>query len=166
MSTWIWSGNETSRVEFRVHGLRAAPLSLRQASILDRDGMVLLINLFFLQHQRAMAGLQYVQRLFSLNTLDTRFTTSSRANPREQLLNDSARVVPDGGAHNLRSHRDASTNADTNLPASRWTTPEFMIYAVIFLIAIPLMIKSVYEVSNRKCSFLLSIKSTKIRTSY
>ena len=112
-----------------------------------------------------MAGFQYVQRLFSLETLDTRFTTSSKVQPSEQLLNDSARAIPKSGSYNLRSRRDASTNADTSLPASRWTSPEFVFYAVVFLIAIPLMIKSVYEVSDRKCSVWPSIGSTTTQTS-
>lgn len=97
-----------------------------------------------------MAGFQYVQRLFSLGTLDTRFTTSSKVQPSEQFLKNSASRTPDSGIYNLRTRRDASNNADISLPASKWTTPEFMVYAVIFVIAIPLMIKSVYQVSNRK----------------
>lgn len=111
-----------------------------------------------------MAGFQYVQRLFSLGTLDTRFTTSSKVQLKEQLLNDSVRGVPSSGSYNLRSRRDASTDADTTLPASRWTTPEFMIYAVVFLIVVPLMIKSVFDVSKRKCSRLPSFGSTTVRT--
>ena len=98
-----------------------------------------------------MAGLQYVQRLFSLDTLDTRFTTSSKVFPsNDQLLRDTTGAVPSDGGYDLRSRRAGRANEEPNAPAPKWRTPEFMVYAVVFLVAVPLMFKTVYDVSNRK----------------
>jgi len=108
-----------------------------------------------------MAGLQYVQRLFSLDTLDTRFTASSKASSSDQLLSDPARAAPNEVGYNTRSREDG----DSGLSASRWSTPEFTVYGVVILIAIPLMFKSAYDVSNRTYALIL-IESMGSRTTY
>ena len=106
---------------------------------------------FLYSCQHAMAGLQYVQRLFSLDTLDTRFTTLSKVfQSNDQLLRDTTRAVPRDGGHDLRSRRAGHPYEEPNVPASKWRTPEFMVYAGVFLVAVPLMFKTVYDVSNRK----------------
>ena len=103
-----------------------------------------------------MASLRYVQKLFSLETLDTRFTISSKApTSNEQLLSEPSRTVPNDTGYNLRSRRNGSTNKDAELSASKWRSPEFIAYAAVFLVAVPLMFKSVYDVSNRTYAFLI-----------
>lgn len=97
-----------------------------------------------------MASLQHIQRLFSLDTLDPRFTASSKALPaNEQLLSDNPRAGASNDGHSFRAERDTSTVATAGIQPSRWKTPEFMVYAAVCLIAIPLMIKSAYDVSKR-----------------
>ena len=90
-----------------------------------------------LSHRRRSA-MSLLKSLFSLDTLDKRFTTPSRApfvtkgdpdpvkaTPRSEL--------PDGASSSL------------------WRTPEFFLYYVVFLIAIPQMFKAVYDISQRRC---------------
>lgn len=85
---------------------------------------------------------QYIRRLYSLETLDTRFT-SSRSK--------------DSGA---AQHPTISVNGTRN-SVSLWATTEFYVYYVIFLVAIPLMFKAANEVSNREfvdyCSLLRNL---------
>ena len=121
-----------------------------------------------------MSLLQYMRRLYSLDTLDTRFTASKSS------LKD-----PGAGRHTTRSPgvagdvaaREATRSSETS--SSLWETTEFYIYYIIFIVVVPLMFKVAIEVSNRKsqhrCTrwtilfidlkFSLSPKLLKIRTS-
>lgn len=85
-----------------------------------------------------MTILNYVGRLYSLDTLDTRFTTSSKSS--------SSNVTPATG------HGSANKIDQGVLAASqpRWTTLEFYIYYLIILVAIPSMFKAAYDVSTGK----------------
>ena len=101
---------------------------------------------------------QYLQRLFSLDTLDPRFTTSSKAPPsNEYLLRDTSRSVRDDGGYDLHSCQDKRPIQVSNATKSRWRTPEFTVYAIVFLAAVPLMFKTAYDVSNRK--YIIPLKS-------
>lgn len=102
-----------------------------------------------------MSALHHVKRLFSLDTLDTRFTTSSRSpappSGREPQFGLSSQSSLNNKSHELQQQRRHGSDAiSTSSSRSRWKTPEFMFYYAVFLLAIPLMFKSVYEVSNRK----------------
>lgn len=85
-----------------------------------------------------MKILNYVGRLYSLDTLDTRFTTSSKSPP--------SNFTPTNG------HGSANKIDKGALGASqpRWTTLEFYIYYLIILVAIPSMFKAAYDVSTGK----------------
>ena len=93
----------------------------------------------------------YVKSLFSLDTLDTRFTSArgSRQPTYEPLPLDPAKAPLNNGlsAFKVTSQPEVSSRA-------RWRSPEFAFYASVFLVAIPLMFKSAYEVSNRKITHL------------
>ena len=85
--------------------------------------------------------MSFLQQLYSLDTLDTRFTTSSSTPPK-----------PDGNASEARSpekNNDASGLPPGASP-SRWNTPEFYLYALVHLLAVPSMFKAVIDVSQRK----------------
>ncbi|KAI4203344.1 MAG: hypothetical protein LQ350_001865 [Teloschistes chrysophthalmus] len=92
----------------------------------------------------------YAKRLFSLDTLDTRFTRSSSA---PFNANGSAPLDPAKPPTGLES-RDAvskgrrgdSTRRQDAQP-SNWATPEFLFYYLVLAVAIPWMFKSVYDVS-------------------
>ncbi|KAF7593511.1 glycerol transporter [Aspergillus hancockii] len=77
-------------------------------------------------------------RLYSLDTLDTRFIVSSNT-PLKAVAADS-RSAP---AKDVRANAVAS-----NATPSKWRTPEFWVYYVIFLIAVPLMFITVIGVSQ------------------
>ncbi|GMG44771.1 unnamed protein product [Aspergillus oryzae var. brunneus] len=82
--------------------------------------------------------LSWFRRLYSLDTLDTRFIVSSNT-PLKAVATDT-RSAP---------AKDARANAiASNAAPSKWRTPEFWVYYVIFLIAVPLMFKTVIEVSQ------------------
>ncbi|KAB8262655.1 MBOAT, membrane-bound O-acyltransferase family-domain-containing protein [Aspergillus pseudonomiae] len=82
--------------------------------------------------------LSWFRRLYSLDTLDTRFIVSSNT-PLKAVAADT-RSAP---------AKDARANAiASNAAPSKWRTPEFWVYYVIFLIAVPLMFKTVIEVSQ------------------
>jgi hypothetical protein len=82
--------------------------------------------------------LSWFRRLYSLDTLDTRFIVSSNT-PLKVIATDT-RSAP---------AKDAHANAvASNASPSKWRTPEFWVYYVIFLIAVPLMFITVIEVSQ------------------
>ncbi|KAL8719804.1 MAG: hypothetical protein Q9225_003239 [Loekoesia sp. 1 TL-2023] len=100
-----------------------------------------------------MSFLIYLQKLFSLDTLDTRFTTSSwlpaaASGPVQPSRIDPAKPVPgldiqDGTSNNRRPEGKGRENPRP----SKWATPEFFLYYIVFIVAVPLMFKSVYDVS-------------------
>lgn len=92
--------------------------------------------------------LQYLRRLYSLDTLDTRFTASKSSSVKD----------PGAGRHAARSPgvapagdiaAEAATKA-SGVSASLWKTTEFYVYYIIFIVVVPLMFKVAIEVSNRK----------------
>ena len=103
-----------------------------------------------------MSFLTYFQRLFSLDTLDTRFTSSSRlpaasGSSVKPTRIDPAKPVPGLDIQNgmSRSLPSESRNRADAQP-SKWMTPEFLFYFFVIIVALPLMFKSVYDVSVRK----------------
>ncbi|KAL8699209.1 MAG: hypothetical protein Q9201_006137 [Fulgogasparrea decipioides] len=100
-----------------------------------------------------MSLLHYVERLFSLDTLDTRFTRSSWANSGgsgsvQPTRIDPAKPIPgldtqDAASRSWRTENRGREGAQ----ASKWLTPEFILYYVVIIVALPLMFKSVYDVS-------------------
>ena len=92
--------------------------------------------------------LSWFRRIYSLNTLDTRFTTSA--------------TTPLKAAADTRpaSSKDARANAIASGAASpNWHTPEFFVYYVVFIVAVPLMFKTVVDVSKgRACCFGVEVQ--------
>lgn len=83
--------------------------------------------------------LPWFRRIYSLDTLDTRFTTSATTPLKATADTRSA------------SSKDARANAiANNAPKSRWNTPEFFVYYVVFIVLVPLMFKTVVDVSQGK----------------
>jgi hypothetical protein len=89
-----------------------------------------------------MAWFKYLRKIYSLDTLDTRFVTSAHSPPREaatELRIDPTKPSP---TESSRSHPASDVH-----PAL-WRTPEFLIYALTFIIVVPLMFKSPMDVSK------------------
>ena len=92
----------------------------------------------------------YVQSIYALDTIDTRFT-SSASTPHKSVTDE--RSDPAGsGSKKDGSARGASVRTDSNLiEPSKWNTPEFYFYYFIFITAIPYMFWIAYDVSRREC---------------
>lgn len=93
-----------------------------------------------------MALLRFLRRLYTLDTLDTRFTISSTTPPKQlatELRIDPAKPSP-------TEAKDAARPAPRAAPAqpSKWNTPEFYLYYLVFLFAVPFMFYTVYDVSK------------------
>lgn len=89
--------------------------------------------------------LRYFQQLYSLDTLDTRFVVPATAPPREALELaelDPARPLP------VRNGQVKSRESEETIQPPRWNTPEFYFYYLVFAVCIPLMFKSVIDVSK------------------
>ncbi|RAH42440.1 putative glycerol:H+ symporter (Gup1) [Aspergillus brunneoviolaceus CBS 621.78] len=82
--------------------------------------------------------LAWLRRLYSLDTLDTRFTASATT-PAKVAAAD-ARPASTKDPRSAAIARNASP--------SRWNTLEFYIYYIVFLIAVPLMFTTVIGVSQ------------------
>lgn len=86
----------------------------------------------------------FFNQLYSLDTLDTRFTTSSKT-PSKVANEDSVRKVTKDG--------NTSNELPPGASPSRWNTKEFYFYALVFIVVVPLMYKSVYDVSLSRVTF-------------
>lgn len=111
-----------------------------------------------------MGLLYWFRRLYSLETLDTRFTVSSTT---------PLKAVADSGSHNSLSEYNPGKNhyedgrgsragglggTSNNAGSStspKWNTLEFYIYYIIFILAVPMMFKTVIDVSRGKDQPLL-----------
>jgi hypothetical protein len=92
-----------------------------------------------------MITLHDLLRLFSLEVLDTRFFIPAKATPKEALEEVALDPAKPLSVQNGRS-KDGYP-ADGVQP-SRWNTPEFYLYYLVHLICVPLMFKSVLDVSK------------------
>ena len=95
-----------------------------------------------------MSVLNYAGRLFSLNTLDTRFTTSSR---RSAALDNKKTQIDPAKPNAESSDSRGRTKPIAEASPSRWGTMEFFVYYLVFIIVVPMMFYVGYEVSKRKC---------------
>ncbi|KAL4940815.1 hypothetical protein BDV06DRAFT_223688, partial [Aspergillus oleicola] len=85
-----------------------------------------------------LSFLSWFRRLYSLDTLDTRFTV-----PANTPVKVAAEDTRSGSA------KDARSNAVANgASPSKWGTLEFYVYYAVFAIAVPLMFKTVINVSQ------------------
>ena len=85
-----------------------------------------------------MTFLSFFRDLYSLDTLDTRFTTSAQT-PLKVAADDSAKTTHEG----LQVSR-----LPNGASPARWRTPEFYLYLLVFLFCVPNMYWAVVEVSQ------------------
>jgi hypothetical protein len=86
-----------------------------------------------------MGALSFIRDVYTLDTLDTRFNSSSSV-PYQTVIE--ARSDP-------TASRDAASKARTRAQPSKWATPEFYLYYVVFVVAVPYMFWIAYDVSRR-----------------
>ena len=87
-----------------------------------------------------MLILSTLRQAYTLDTLDTRFTTSS-ATPLKS--------VNDASVTKTKEEIDQKVSLPLGAAPSRWNTWEFYFYGLVFAICIPLMYLAVWEVSQR-----------------
>lgn len=85
-----------------------------------------------------MTIISLLRDLYSLDTLDTRFTTSAQT-PLKVAADDSAKTTTQDAASSSKLPAGASP--------PRWRTPEFYFYLVVFLVCVPQMYLAVAQVS-------------------
>ncbi|KAI9722666.1 MAG: hypothetical protein M1812_001597 [Candelaria pacifica] len=103
-----------------------------------------------------MIWIDYLRRLYSLDTLDTRFTASSKPPPKQVAVRAEAAVDParpsqptwSGIAGSPSERPRKETGDETLASASKWRTPEFFIYYLVIMLVIPMMFKVTYDVSK------------------
>jgi hypothetical protein len=91
------------------------------------------------------------KRLYSLDTLDTRFTTSSRRPPRDKRSRiDPAQPSSGRTVSGQDEKPESKTVVERNSEASpsKWRTPEFFVYYFAFVTVVPMMFKVTYDVSK------------------
>jgi len=98
-----------------------------------------------------MSIFSYIRSVYALDTIDTRFTSSS-STPYKTVVD--ARLDPAAST----SKRDdsipgAGVKTDRRgLPVaqpSKWNTPEFYFYYLVFIVTVPYMFWIAYNVSRR-----------------
>ncbi|KIV90574.1 hypothetical protein PV10_07862 [Exophiala mesophila] len=82
------------------------------------------------------AIVSFLRELYSLDTLDTRFTNSPSIPPRTAK-----------GSQSSSTERDRK-NVPADVSPSRWRTPEFYFYGLVFLFCVPQMYWAVVQVSQ------------------
>ena len=80
----------------------------------------------------------FLRSVYDLDTLDTRFTTSSTV-PYKTVVDS---------RNDLNGRRKSASKPDTRGSPSKWNTPEFYLYYVIFVVTVPYMFWTAYDVSR------------------
>lgn len=98
--------------------------------------------------QHVMSLLSFAATLYSPDTLDTRFTTSSKSPPSRI---DPPRPSPDEAPY--KKGRSGAGELANGASPPRWRSAEFIYHGLVFLILVPLMFKTAYDVSRRKYAY-------------
>lgn len=96
-----------------------------------------------------MTLLTVLQRIYSLDTLDTRLTVSS-STPIKAVASDSRQQSPT--REPLAGKDGRAQEIAASAQPSKWNTVEFYCYGLVFLTMVPLMFKTVMDVSKGACS--------------
>jgi hypothetical protein len=104
-----------------------------------------------------MSIFSYVRSIYALDTIDTRFTSSS-ATPYKAVVD--ARIDPatstskrDDSVPGVGIRTDYSGRPIAQ--PSKWGTPEFYFYYLVFITVVPYMFWVAYDVSRREYSTYL-----------
>lgn len=106
-----------------------------------------------------MSLFSYVRSIYTLDTIDTRFTNDSKTSYRSviEARLDPAKVesVRDGPPPGVPIRRDNSGRPIAQ--PSKWGTLEFYFYYVVFIVVVPYMFWIAYDVSRRKFDLLCGL---------
>lgn len=100
-----------------------------------------------------MGLFSYIKSIYALDTIDTRFTNPSNTPYRTVI--DARRDPATSGSKRDDSIPGAGQRTDYSgrpiAQASKWATPEFYLYYVVFIVVVPYMFWIAYDVSRREC---------------
>lgn len=99
-----------------------------------------------------MGVFSYLRKVYDLDTLDTRFTSASTV-PYKTVIEQRTDPV---------AQREAEERNRSKSQPSKWQTPEFYLYYVVFALAVPYMFWACYDVSRRECLSLLCFDGSQI----
>ncbi|PON28391.1 hypothetical protein TGAM01_v202884 [Trichoderma gamsii] len=85
-----------------------------------------------------MGALLYLRKVYDLDTLDTRFTSSS-STPYQTVIDARGDPV---------EQKEAEIKARSSAPPPKWRTPEFFLYYLVFIVVVPYMFWIAYDVSK------------------
>lgn len=91
-----------------------------------------------------MSSSYYLKRLYSLDTLDTRFTHSAKVPIQVTASKHGIDISKPAVADNGRAERRQDVHP------SRWNTLEYFFYYFVFLTIVPLMFYVPYSISKGK----------------
>jgi protein-cysteine N-palmitoyltransferase HHAT len=91
--------------------------------------------------RRRSGPLSFLRNLYDLDTLDTRFTTPSS--------------VPYRATNDKREDDAILNKADKRAEPPKWKTPEYYLYYLVLVIAVPYMFWIAYDVSRRRFPILV-----------
>jgi len=102
-----------------------------------------------------MTWLRSFNKIYSLDTLDTRFSIPSNTPPKGHAYTELQQIDPAAGEPSKRHDSNSSVTGPPEKPLpdaqpSLWNTPEFYVYYLVFITCVPLMFKAVYDVSQRR----------------
>lgn len=97
---------------------------------------------------RIMTWVRKLQSLYSVDVLDTRFTTTSNSPPKTHDYERRIDPVKYSSTEVSNGTRERGNNGDTSFEKPRWNTREFYFYYLIFIVAVPLMFKAAIDVSK------------------
>lgn len=86
-----------------------------------------------------MSPLSFLRSVYTLDTLDTRFTTSSATSYKT--------VIDSRGEEDIRDAQNEKIRS--RAAPSKWNTPEFYLYLAVVFTCVPLMLYIPYTVSRR-----------------
>ena len=103
-----------------------------------------------------MKILNYPRTLYSLDTLDARFTTSSRIPPSSTAsqIDPKKTTLTQGVSSSTNENRLGKNKKLSDVPPPNWDTLEYYLYYVVIGAALPLMFKAALDISKRM-SFLV-----------
>ena len=87
--------------------------------------------------------------IFSLDTLDYRLTANtlrSSSPPNQRSLSSSHPLSGPGPGPSIENAQSRKTREESS--PSRWGTPEFFVYYLVFATAVPMMFKIAMDVSQ------------------
>ena len=98
-----------------------------------------------------MAIAHYIQKIFSLDTLDTRFTASAKPSQSIALQPDPVKPSSADSNGSLRANGAVPSQRKVEASSPKWRTPEFYFYWLFIVVSLPLMFNAGLEVSKREC---------------